>query len=148
VKIHREGEHFHFELAKGEQKLLWEILQLYPCISQAARPGRPHKSEPNAELLEEALADQRAENKNKLRVFLEDPTRVQTSEKGVGFVLSNSEIEWLLQVINDVRVGSWIHLGAPEEKFELKLLDERNAPHFWAMEMAGHFEMQLLAALR
>jgi hypothetical protein len=59
--------------------------------------------------------------------------------------LSAADVEWLLQVFNDVRVGSWVHLGLPEERIAKLTLE--NAPHLWAMEMAGYFESQLLKAL-
>ena len=38
-----------------------------------------------------------------------------------------------------------MRLGSPEEK--PARLNEKTAPHFWAMEMAGYFQMQLLEAL-
>ena len=51
-------------------------------------------------------------------------------------------MDWVLQVLNDVRVGSWVLLGSPEE---LAMdLNEKTAPHFRAMEMAGYFQAQFL----
>jgi hypothetical protein len=67
-------------------------------------------------------------------------------EAGGRLSLSPAEVEWVLQVLNDIRVGSWIILGSPEER--LPELNETNAPHVWAMEMAGHFQAQLLEALQ
>jgi hypothetical protein len=147
VKIVRAGDNFSCQLGKGEQILLWNLLKLYPCISSAAQPGSGRKRNHSKELLEEALAEQRRENKKRLEMFLREKTRLEAAEKNFRFSLSTAELEWLLQILNDVRVGNWILLGAPEEKLELKLLDEKNAPYFWAMEMAGHFEMQILSAL-
>ena len=98
-------------------------------------------------LLEESLAEQRAENKRQIQAFLTDERRFEPAETGWRFSLSAAELEWLLQVLNDVRVGSWIQLGSPDEKLETKLLNDKTAPHFWAMEMAGHFQMGMLAAL-
>jgi hypothetical protein len=60
-------------------------------------------------------------------------------------VLSPADVEWLLQILNDIRVGSWLMLGSPEE--ELEVLSEKNAPHLLAMHMSGHFQMELLEAL-
>jgi hypothetical protein len=56
-------------------------------------------------------------------------------------------MEWLLQVFNDIRVGSWVLLGSPEDNIEAALVDADSARIFWDMEMAGNFQMQLLAAL-
>jgi len=52
----------------------------------------------------------------------------------------------LLQVLNDVRIGSWIELGSPERPLEA--LGAKTAPAVWAMEMAGAFQMSLLELLR
>ena len=147
MKIFRDGDNFSCQLGKGEQTLLWNLLKLYPCISSATQPGSPGKRNHSKELLEEALSEQRTENKKRVQIFLREKTHVEATEKGFRFSLSAAEMEWLLQILNDVRVGNWILLGAPEEKLELKLLDEKNAPYFWAMEMAGHFQMQILSAL-
>jgi len=148
VKIVRVGDHFLCQLGRDERTLLWDILNLYPCISSAAQPGSPGSWNSNNQLLEEALTEQRAENKKRVQIFLRDRYRFQHSDKDLRLSLSTAELEWLLQILNDVRIGNWILLGSPDEKFELKMLDEKTAPHFWAMEMAGHFEMQILSALK
>jgi hypothetical protein len=81
-----------------------------------------------------------------LQALLADPQRFKPAETGARLSLSPAEVEWVLQVLNDVRVGSWIILGSPDEK--RTELNERTAPHFAAMETAGYFEAQLLEALR
>ena len=147
MKIIRAGDHFLCQLGKEERKLLWDLLKLYPCVSPAATPNLPGGRNSSNALLEEALAEQRAENKKRVQLFLRNRHRSEDPDKNFRFSLSSAELEWLLQILNDVRIGNWIFLGSPDEKFELKLLDEKTAPHFWAMEMAGHFEMQILSAL-
>jgi hypothetical protein len=96
--------------------------------------------------LDEALAEQRAECQRQVAALLADPRRLTHTETGGHLSLSPAEVEWVLQVLNDIRVGSWIILGAPEER--LPELKESNLPHVWAMEMAGHFQAQLLEALQ
>ena len=148
MKIVRAGDQFVFRLGKEEQALFWELLQLYPCISGSHLRGSGGRTADSSQgLLEEALAQQRSENKQLLQAFLSGRCRLEHTDKGTNFSVSQAEFEWLLQILNEVRVGSWILLGSPEEKLEMKLLDDRSAPHFWAMEMAGHFEMQMLSAL-
>jgi hypothetical protein len=62
--------------------------------------------------------------------------------------LKISEAEWLLQVLNDIRVGSWLRLGSPDRTEEfMAALSEQTAPYFWAMEVSGHFQMVLVHAL-
>ena len=148
MKIVRAGEVFQCHLSKGEWGLLSDILKLYPCISTRQHPRAAGKSDSSQSLLEESLSEQRVENKQRLHAFLADRRRFESTDKGWHFSVSIAELEWLLQILNDVRVGSWILLGSPDEKLGLEVLDETTAPHFWAMEMAGHFEMQILFALK
>ena len=140
-----------FHLGKREKHLLVEVLKLYPRIPSGHQPLSKSRKIPdrdaNQRLLNEALAEQRAECKKHLRSFLADPHRFEEDQSGCRLSLSASEPEWLLQIFNDVRVGSWINLGSPEPPLEIKLLNAKTAPDFWAMEMAGHFQMQLLEAM-
>jgi hypothetical protein len=140
-----------FHLSKRERNLLVEVLKLYPRIPSGHQPLSKSLKIPNREanqrLLNEALAEQRAECKKHLHSFLADPRRFEEDQTGCRFGLSASEPEWLLQILNDIRVGSWINLGSPEPPLEIKLLNAKTAPDFWAMEMAGHFQMQLIAAM-
>jgi len=148
VKIVRAGESFQCHLRKGEWTLLSDILKLYPCISTGPHSGAAGKADSSHSLLEESLSEQRVENKQRLLTFLADRSRFESTDKSWHFSITIAELEWLLQILNDVRVGSWILLGSPDEKLGLEVLDETTAPHFWAMEMAGHFEMQILFALK
>lgn len=144
---------FQFHLGQREKQVFCEILELYPCIPPAHQPlsknGKPPQRDANQRLLDEALAEQRADNQKQLSVFLSDPLRLvpvkKQSDGGFRLSLSPVEIEWLLQILNDIRVGSWIKLGSPEEP---KLaLNANTMAQLWAMEASGHFQMQLLAAV-
>ena len=95
--------------------------------------------------MDEALAEHRADNKKQLQALLADRRRFTHTETGVQLSLSPAQVDWVLQVLNDVRVGSWVLLGSPEE---LAVdLNEKTAPHVRAMEMAGYFQAQFLEAL-
>ena len=140
---------FAFHLTQRDKLLLLQVLKLYPRISSAKQPltksTRIADRESNQRLLEEAVAEQRAANKKQLETLLTDPRRFADTQTGCRLTLSQSDIEWLLQVLNDIRVGSWAHLGSPEEKLEKLTLN--TAPHFWAMEMSGYFQARFLEAL-
>ena len=140
---------FVFHLGQRDKLLLLQVLKLYPRITSASQPlsksSRLPDRESNQRLLEEALAEQRAENKKHLETFLTDPRRFADTEAGCRLTLSRSDMEWLLQVLNDIRIGSWILLGSPEEKFAKLTL--ATAPHYWAMEMSGIFQSSFLEAL-
>jgi hypothetical protein len=150
VKLIRSSKtKLFFHLGQREKRLLEQVLKLYPRVPSAhqvlSKSSRLPDREENQRLLDEALAEQRAENRRQLRTLLADPARFEPTETGCRFWLARSEVEWVLQVLNDVRIGSWVILGSPEGKPEG--LDAKTAPHFWAMEMAGHFQMELLEAL-
>ena len=144
---------YQFHLGQREKHVFCELLGLYPCIPPAHQPlsknGKVPDGELNQHLLDEALAEQRADNQNQLKVFLSDPLRLvpiqKEHDRGFRLTLSPAELEWLLQILNDIRVGSWLRLGSPEEP--RLVLDAATMPHVWAMEASGHFQMQLLAAV-
>ncbi len=143
------GSQLVFELDQREKRSLPQILKLYPCVPPAhhvlSKSGRLPDREGNQQLLDEALAEQRAENKKQVQALLADPRRFRLTETGARLSLSPAEVEWLMQVLNDLRVGSWVALGLPDEK-PLEV-NADNAAHFLAMEMAGYFQMRLLEGL-
>ena len=144
---------YQFYLGHREKQVFCEILGLYPCIPPAHQPlsktGKLPDAEANQRLLDEAIAEQRSENKTQLSIFLSDPLRLvpvnKPDDDGFRLSVSPAEIEWLLQILNDIRVGTWVKLGSPEEP--RVVLTAESMPMVWAMEASGHFQMQLLAAV-
>jgi Domain of unknown function (DUF2017) len=119
MKLIRADENrFAFHVGQQEKALLLETLRLYPLIPAAyPRFSKTAKGEPGEtrRLLEEALAAQREENRTAIFAMLNEPARFRRTEHGFQFTLTAAELERLLQVFNDIRVGSWIALGSPEE---------------------------------
>jgi hypothetical protein len=150
ILLHAAKGKFAFRISESEKSLLFTLFELYPRVPSAAslsaRKGKSRQPKETEALLEEALAEQRAETRKQLKGFLADGKRFEQTEKGWKFTLTDVEAEWLLQVLNDIRVGSWVALGSPEER--LDVLNESNMRDFWAMEISGRFEMILLEALR
>lgn len=150
--IRTRREKLVFEINLSEKRLLFEVLKLYPLISpthhRLTKAARTAKHDENQRLLEESLAAKREENRKNVRAMLDEPGRFQVAASGFQLTLSGPEIEWLLQVLNDVRVGSWIALGAPDPESGKKIVfNEKLLPHFRMMELAGAFEMVFLDAL-
>ncbi len=138
-----------FDLGQREEQMLHRLLKLYPCVPAAhhvlSKAGRVPDAAANQQLLDEALAEQRVQNKKQLQALLADSGRLEHTDSGARLSLSPAEAEWFIQVLNDIRVGSWILLGSPDGK-PMELTPAK-APHFVAMERAGYFQMQLLEAL-
>ena len=151
MKLIRANKSGHiFQLGQREKQLLLETLKLYPLVPASHHHLSQEGNEPNADenqrLLEEALAEQRQENRRQVLVMLNEPQRFRETESGFELMLKPSQVEWLLQVLNDVRVGSWLALGEPEQGEEPEIT-EQNAKHYLAMQVCGLFESTLLAAL-
>jgi hypothetical protein len=100
------------------------------------------------QLLEEAMAARQGEQKGRVAQLLGNKSRFAPQGDGFRVTLTREEMEWLLQVLNDVRVGSWLALGSPDPvNAPLTKRDEGTARHYFRMEVSEHFECVLLEAL-
>lgn len=150
--LKHDGSHLVFLIGKRERELLATLLRRYPVIIGAhyrsRHPAKTEEAKKNQELLEEALAEQQKENRRLVEQMLAESGRFKEAELGFTFSVTPSEAEWMLQVLNDVRVGSWIQLGEPDtSKTVLPEATEQNVQLAWAMEVAGHFQHALLEAV-
>jgi hypothetical protein len=147
-RVSRDGGKLVYRLGRQERGLLLAVLDRYPLIPPAHQPvsrNAPAGAFQHCQqLLDEALADQRKENRRRLKSLLRDPKRFRETDTGWLLVLSAADREWLLQILNDLRVGSWLRLGSPEEDLPEMDLDAEQAPDALTMEMAGQFQMRLL----
>ena len=148
LKKHRDA--FTFDLPAREKLLLLAVLDRYPAVPATHQFLGASTAGTAAEqrLLDEALAEQRQENKRRLKTLLKNERRMRLAGTGFHWVLTAMDIEWLLQVLNDIRVGSWIHLGSPEKDLWNIELSEAGVPHATSMELAGFFQAALLEALK
>lgn len=151
MKVTQAGDKFVLHLGQRERRLLGDVLGLYPRIppghQRLSKSGKLPDTKGAQRLLDQALAEQREQNKRQVQTLLQRAEKPGETQPGWRLSLSGTEIEWLLQVLNDVRIGSWIILGSPEENIEAALLNEKTAPDFLAMELSGHLQMQLLEAV-
>ena len=149
--IRAEQDQFEFEMRFGEQARMRQLLQRYPLVPAShhrlSRGKIPKRAE-DQQLLEEALQSQREEHRKQVESLLNEPQRFVQIERGYRATFSRGEIEWLLQVLNDVRIGSWLALGAPEEHPELKPgISAKAVLHLATMDLAAFFEMRFLSAV-
>jgi hypothetical protein len=151
--IQRDGETFLFHIGKREKGLLFEVLKLYPLVPIAHHRVSQTSAAPRAaesqKLLESALAERTEENKRQLLAMLNQEGRLQETDGAHRLTLGAPQVEWLLQVLNDIRVGSWLILGEPDEKKGKPIaLNDENARYYAAMEFCGLFQMTLLDAFQ
>ena len=151
--IQRDGESFLFHISKREKGLLFEVLKLYPLVPVAHHRVSQSPTAPRAvesqKLLESALGDRTAENKRQLLAMLSQEALLQEADGAHRLALGAPQMEWLLQVLNDIRVGCWLILGEPDEKQGKSIeLTNENARYYAAMEFCGLFQMMLLDAFQ
>ena len=148
LRASKNGQVFH--LGQREKQLLLETLKLYPLVPAShhhlSKDGQGPNADEDQRMLEEALAEQRQENRRQVLAMLNEPQRFRETKSGFELTLAPAQVEWLLQVLNDVRVGSWLALGEPESGEEPELT-KQNVKYRLAMELSGLFESVLLAAL-
>lgn len=150
--LRHDGERFQLEFAAEEKALLLHVLSLYPLVPAAYHKLTKDKKLPqraeNQQLLDEALQSQREQNKREVLALINEPGRFVETENGSKIGFTRGEMEWLLQVVNDVRVGAWVALGSPgyETKKKTKLSPEA-MQHTMLMELGGAFEMFLLGIM-
>lgn len=147
--IKADAEKFIFLIERQERQMLFRLLGLYPLVPLTHhRLSRGEEKNEDQQLLEEALAEQRLKNKKQALSLLKSKSKFRETEHGYVFSLKNQQMEWLLQVINDVHVGSWLLLGSPKNVVEtFAMLNRNTAPYYWAMQVATDFQCVLLHAL-
>ncbi len=151
MKIRRSKEHLVFDFGPREGRIVLDILKLYPRMPvshhQLSKSNKVPDRLASQKLLEDAVREQREVNRRELENLLNDPARFASSKSGTRLTLTAGEIEWLLQVLNDIRVGSWVLLGSPDPKLEPDEATPEEARLYLEMELAGVMEMHLLAAM-
>lgn len=149
--VSHQDDSFTFLIGKRERDMLVAVLLRYPVLSSNHFSKRQPTGEaaPDQVLLQEALSEQQKESRKNLEHWLRKEGRFQETDLGCTFQLTGGELEWMLQVLNDVRVGSWVLLGEPDSKSpEPPELTEENMQRMWALEVAGLFQHHLLQAVQ
>jgi hypothetical protein len=150
MKLVRNRERFILELDGREYGLLREVLSLYPRIPpgyhQLNPTGDPAQTAADQRLLEEALRAQKEESRRQLEAWLRAIESPRQPDGLWQVAFSETDLDWFLQVLNDVRVGSWLRLGAPAEPHAV-VLNEENWNDFVALEFCGYTQSVLLGSL-
>jgi hypothetical protein len=138
-----------FEISDQQRLLLEHTLRRYPVEFEEAPISRDAAGQLAAEteMLHEALAEARAENRRAIGNFLREPGRFEDCEHGCRLKLQRSKINWLLEVLNDIRVGYWNLLGRPELESFRADAEPDVTDRVFAMQLCAWFQMALLEAL-
>ncbi len=149
--VEHNGEFFVFELLRRERQMFASLLELYPVLNSnyhqlTRKKTRDTQLKESQELLTEAMAHQRSTNKKAILQFLAEENWEKHGSR-YRVKLTGEKIEWLLQLLNDVRVGSWVILGSPDpENGERPEVSVEDTQYVGALEFSGFFQMALLQA--
>jgi hypothetical protein len=142
-----------FRISAREEALLLSMLRLYPALDNSRhRISQDPKSAASSEqrLLEESMGQLRVAHKRKVDALFQSPHRFFKDALGERhLVMTAAQLEWLLQVLNDIRVGSWVRLGCPDlEKPPPMHLTRASTRSLQAMHICGEFQLALLEAVK
>ena len=151
--VSRKVDEFVFALTAQEKGLMLTLLRFFPQVPVAHHRLNQTATSPvareNQRLLEDSLTAHKADDKEWVATTFQGPPRFQPVTGGYHLRVKRVEMERLLQIFNDLRVGSWLALSAPDLEEKKKLSPTRlTAPFIQRMELAGIFEMILLKALQ
>jgi hypothetical protein len=114
-----------FRFERPEREMFVRILELYPVQQGSMR--RIGDDENAQELLEKALQEQRGKLRAEAERLLQSNGELVIDAEFNEFwdlTLSEAEVEWILQMLNDVRVGLWAQIGCPNPSHDIKVKGE------------------------
>jgi hypothetical protein len=142
---------FAFQFSEHERELFLATLNFYPLLNpdyHKISKGKEEKINAGQELLREAMKERQDENRKQLADLVHN---LQWKASGPIFELSTTsgEINHLLELLNDVRVGAWDILGRPDQKQRPDFSpDDPLARYVAAMDLSGFFQTVFLNALQ
>ncbi len=150
--VRARREDYLFQMTGREKGLFLEVLRQFPLIPpthhRLSRRAPAHEQAENERLLLQAMAASKQEQKARVGKLVSSRDRFVAHGPSWRIAFTREEIEWLLQVLNDVRVGSWLRLGCPDpDQGRGPPVTEANAPYLFFLELSGHFQVALLEAL-
>jgi len=152
--LSQDANRYVLQFTTQEKDLLLGLLPQYPKL-----PADHHQASKNdtinadvQALLADALAEQREKNRVAAQAFLTNTASFEPDEEDWLLTLTDAEIEWLLQILNDLRVGSWLALDSPQQDEEggyinLENATSENVTDIWTMEICGTLQYELLKVI-
>jgi hypothetical protein len=144
-----EAGKFTFRFEQAEREWFRHTLDLYPALQTALKGVDDGEAD---ELLEKALEQRRRKLRGDAEIFL----KAGHLEIDAAFnefwdlTLSRVEVEELLQILNNVRVGLWLQLGKPDPSIEQLMPTKPNEEQVRAhmlMHVSAAWQATLMAAV-
>lgn len=152
--LSRDPDRLVFRLTKRDHEALLTVLRLGPLFPRQGRPisrdaAGLEKLRAAQDDLDAALAEHRRSRVAEVEALIADPARcAPLKPSGWKLTLSTAGSEALLQLLNEIRVGAWEKLGAPDfGAGERPKIDEEDLLGLWAFQLSEVFQGVLLDAL-
>jgi hypothetical protein len=152
--VERNEESLTLALRQRERELLVFLLRLYPALDPAyqklSKATVENHLEAAQEFLTESLTAEQNSNRQLIDQFIRGRLTPSHSEGGstLRLTLTLAEVDWLLRVINNVRVGCWTRLGRPEPPLATALkTGAQHVTELAAIELGMLVQDNLLEAL-
>jgi len=140
-----------FELGQGEAAWLLATLPRYPLLDSGFHRLSKSGAATDAQqkFLEEVMTEERRSHQKMVRKFVLHPRRFQSGPADRLFLeLTEAETDWLLRILNDLRVGSWVKLGRPgQEEYGRLMPTPANVADLATLMRTGQMQAALLQAL-
>jgi len=151
--LERDGGRLVFRMNGREKVLLERLTGFYPLRTDSepkiSRSTDANLGEAN-DLLADAMRERRQELSNWLSQRLHDGGVLMCKGKEWRLILDGEDVENLLQILNELRVSSWVKLGRPQDLDAVSPSAESAfaaAPLHALMMLTGQFQMVLVRAL-
>ena len=142
--VKQTGGRRQYELNPIEADVLQGLLNGFPftgpraaTISLGDKDAATHE---RTQLLNEALTEHRKELKG---LASKIAAKLEQKKSGWRLTLDGEMREILLQILNDIRIGCWHALGAPESLDAMPKSAREVSFRSW-MDLAGYFEQSLI----
>lgn len=140
------------ELGLAETDFLKQILADYPLVADESRRfsafADANEVRENVQLLQSSLHEHTQSNRAKLRAWLASTETWKPFADRTLLFLKTEDCSWFLQILNDLRIGSWQKLDCPNpEEFDSVELNRENAHPLLAMKISGFLQTLILNAL-
>ena len=150
MKLIRQNERYRcYRLRAVDAQLFIAVLNHFPCLKQgyqrASMTGEGPAIDEAEALLMAATAERTRKHQRELRRWLRAPGRFKAVEGKLELRIELRRIEWLLQILNDVRVGLWVRLGSPQNMdAAARSASQETFLQYVLMDAAGMFQTALL----
>jgi len=140
-----------WEMTEFEKDSLVDLVKSFPVIEpgyhRISRLEEVDEEDERQQLLEESIAEQYIEDRKRLENLVYHE-RFEVEAEIARIQFNADDLDFLLLVLNNIRVGHWIRAGCPDEKKMKTLrLDPEHGIDFFRMFLCERFEAMILVSM-